>query len=327
MHPAFSVIFLTTLIGVGQGLFLALYSGQIYSMMNLLPGQDSQSFYAIGTLLSLLFLAAGLVASIFHLGRPMRGWRSISQWRTSWLSREVIILGMTLFLTLLYGVAHYQAWTQPIFIVGETYPIDLSLAIGAVTMLSTFALFVCTGMIYACIKFLQEWHSPFTVINFILFGAASGFTLAAAFSAFIGSDVVTFYATWAIILTSTVFITRTASLIRNRNLKPKSNLQTAIGVRHRVISQKAQGSMCGSFNTREFFHGSSLAKLKTVKAIFLIFVFPIPIALLLATIYGFSPIELSIMAFIIQYLGLIAERWYFFTEAKHPQSLYYQSVS
>ncbi len=327
MHPAFSVIFLTTLIGVGQGLFLALYSGQIYSMMNLLPGQDSQSFYAIGTLLALLFLAAGLVASFFHLGRPMRGWRSISQWRTSWLSREIIVLGITLFLILLYGVAHYLAWTQPILILGETYPIDLSLAIGTLAMFSTFALFISTGMIYACIKFLQEWHSPFTVINFILFGAASGFTLAAAFSAVIGSDVVVFYATWAILLTFAAFFTRTASLIRNSNLKPKSNLQTAIGVRHTVIAQKAQGAMCGSFNTREFFHGSSLSKLKIVKTIFLIFVFPIPIGLLLAAAYGFFPIEFSIMAFIIQYLGLIAERWYFFTEAKHPQNLYYQSVS
>ena len=327
MHPAFSVIFLTTLIGVGQGLFLALYSGQIYSMMNLLPGQDSQSFYAIGTLLSLLFLAAGLVASVFHLGRPLRGWRAISQWRTSWLSREVIVLSVTIVLTLLYGVAHYLAWTQPIFTLGETYPIDISLAIGTLTMFSTFALFICTGMIYACIKFLQEWNSPLTVINFILFGAASGFTLAAAFSAVIANQIVTFYAIWAVILTFAAFITRTASLVRNSNLKPKSNLQTAIGVRHRVIAQKAQGAMCGSFNTREFFHGSSLAKLKTVKAMFLIFVFPIPIALLLAAIYGFHPIELCIMAFIIQYLGLIAERWYFFTEAKHPQSLYYQSVS
>ena len=32
MHPAFSVIFLTTLIGAGQGLFLALYTGQLYSL-------------------------------------------------------------------------------------------------------------------------------------------------------------------------------------------------------------------------------------------------------------------------------------------------------
>ena len=40
MHPAFSIIFLTTLIGAGQGLFLALYSGQLYSVLKLLPGEN-----------------------------------------------------------------------------------------------------------------------------------------------------------------------------------------------------------------------------------------------------------------------------------------------
>ena len=44
MHPAFSIIFLTTLIGVGQGLFLALYSGQLYSAFKLLPAQDPVQF-------------------------------------------------------------------------------------------------------------------------------------------------------------------------------------------------------------------------------------------------------------------------------------------
>ena len=36
MHPALSVILLTTLLGVGQGLFLALYTGQLYSVAKLL---------------------------------------------------------------------------------------------------------------------------------------------------------------------------------------------------------------------------------------------------------------------------------------------------
>jgi len=56
MHPAFSVIFLTTLIGVGQGLFLALYTGQVYSLANLLPAQDSQAFYAVGSFVALALL-------------------------------------------------------------------------------------------------------------------------------------------------------------------------------------------------------------------------------------------------------------------------------
>jgi DMSO reductase anchor subunit len=82
MHPAFSVIFLTTLLGVGQGLFLALFSSQAYSVVDVLPAQ-SGNFYALGALIALLFLIGGLIASIFHLGHPERAWRAATMWRTS----------------------------------------------------------------------------------------------------------------------------------------------------------------------------------------------------------------------------------------------------
>ena len=91
MHPAFSVIFLTTMIGAGQGLFLALYTGESYSVLKLLPAQDSL-FYTVGSVIAFIFLVAGLLASFFHLGHPERAWRAAAKWRTSWLSREVIIL-------------------------------------------------------------------------------------------------------------------------------------------------------------------------------------------------------------------------------------------
>ncbi|RKZ41918.1 MAG: DMSO reductase [Gammaproteobacteria bacterium] len=327
MHPAFSVIFLTTLIGVGQGLFLALYTGQIYSMMKLLPAQDSQSFYAVGSLLALGLLVAGLFASFFHLGRPMRAWRSSSKWRTSWLSREVIILPTTMLLIAFYGAIHYFGWTQPLFTVAQTQPIDLSLIIGALATLSTLTLFICTSMIYASLRFLQEWNNPLTVINYILLGTASGFTLAAVFSVIVGANVVGFYIFWSIILTIAGFISRAITLQRNRRLTPKSNLQTAIGMRHTVIAQKAQGAMGGSFNTREFFHHKSLTQLKNIKNTFLLFVFPIPICLLLAAASGLAPLYFAVAAFVIQYFGLMAERWYFFTEGRHPQNIYYQSVA
>ena len=32
-------------------------------------------------------------------------------------------------------------------------------------------------------------------------------------------------------------------------------------------------------------------------------------------------------AFVVQYVGLLAERWFFFAQANHPQNLYYQAVS
>ena len=36
---------------------------------------------------------------------------------------------------------------------------------------------VCTAMIYACLRFLQEWATPLTLVNFVLLGCASGLTL------------------------------------------------------------------------------------------------------------------------------------------------------
>ena len=32
-------------------------------------------------------------------------------------------------------------------------------------------------------------------------------------------------------------------------------------------------------------------------------------------------------AFAVQYLGLLAERWFFFAQANHPQNLYYQAIA
>ena len=32
-------------------------------------------------------------------------------------------------------------------------------------------------------------------------------------------------------------------------------------------------------------------------------------------------------AFAVQYVGLLAERWFFCAQANHPQNLYYQAVS
>ncbi len=326
MHPAISVILLTTLLGVGQGLFLALYTDQLYSAVNLLPGQDSERFYALGSGLAMLFLLGGLGASFFHLGHPERAWRAITRWRTSWLSREVIVLPAVMFLVAVYGLTHYLGWTQPLFVAGGTVPIDATLLVGALATLATLLLFVCTAMIYASVKFLQEWHSPLTVVNYVLLGGASGFTLAAAFSAWLGTGAVGFYSVWAIILTLTALTSRGASLLRNRRLKYKSSLQTAIGVRHTRITQKAQGAMGGSYNTHEFFHGRGAPFLSSLRVAFLALAFAVPV-LLLGAGYVLDSAALLACAFLVQYLGLMAERWYFFAEAQHPQNLYYQSVS
>jgi DMSO reductase anchor subunit len=325
MHPAFSVIFLTTLIGVGQGLFLALYTGQLYSVVNVLPVQDSHDFYGLGSLLALVFLFGGLVASFFHLGRPERAWRSAAQWRTSWLSREVIVLPAFMGMTAIYGLIHYFELNPVLFSFSGTITVDLSLLVGAVNTVLAFTLFFCTGMIYAAIKFLQEWATPLTVVNYTLLGGASGFTLAAAFAAYIGSELVAFYGAWSIIITVVALVSRSASLFRNARIKHKSTMSSAIGIRHANIEQKSRGFMADSFNTREYFHGAPAMIFQAVKWVFLVLVFPVPIVLLSIGL-GSQLANVLLLAFIVQYAGLIAERWFFFAQSNHPQNLYYQTV-
>lgn len=326
MHPTFSVIFLTTLIGVGQGLFLALFTGESYSAVGILPDQD-HSFYVTGAFLALAFMIGGLIAAIGHLGKPSymitRAWRGITQWRTSWLSRELITLPATMGLLFLYGVFHYFGWDADLL--GNGMSGQLTIAIGIITTGMVFALFLSTGMIYAAVKFLQEWASPLTVINYTLLGGASGFTLATAYAAYAAPDLTAFYGGWAIIITLAAFVTRGASLYRNARIKYKSTIQSAIGVRHQKVQQKSMGFMGGSYNTREYFHGKTAAFLKSVKWIFLVLVFPVPLALIWNGMANQSQ-DTLLLAFVVQYVGLMFERWFFFAQANHPQNLYYQTV-
>ena len=328
MHPAFSVIFLTTLIGAGQGLFLALVTAQVYALFNLVDTQPT-GFYGAGGVLSLVLLGLGLFASVFHLGKPeyfiTRAWRGMTQWRTSWLSRELIALPAFMGLVFLYTVANYADMTGILFTLGGKLPVDTILLLGVVGAVMAFVLYICTAMIYASVRFLQEWHSPLTVANYLLLGLASGFTLAAAFAAWQGVDLVGMFAGWAVVFTLLGAVTRVAALYRNARIEHKSTLQTALGIRHTKIQQKSMGFMGGSFNTREFFHGASEGKVQFMRAFFLVATFIVPVLMLWGTAEG--AVALPVLAFLFQYLGVMAERWCFFVDAKHPQNLYYQSMA
>ncbi len=311
MNPAFSVIFLTTLIGAGQGLFLALVAVE----NGWIGAGASAAFFVIGDGIALAFLIAGLIASFFHLGHPERAWRAVAMWRTSWLSREVIVLPVFMVVVALHGWCHY---------IGCAHANTISI-IGAVLCL---ALFYITAMNYVCLKFLQEWATPLTIVNYTLLGCASGFTLATALAAAMEPALAPALATCALALTLLAAAARIASLVRNARIRPKSNLQSAIGIRNPHIVQKAQGFMGSSFNTREFFHGKTRQVVQSVKWGFLLLAFAAPAVLL-----GFAkPAEANLtliasIAFIVQYIGLLAERWFFFAQARHPQNLYYQAAS
>jgi len=308
MHPAWSVIIFTTVAGAAQGLVVAL------ALAELLGAAPSAALLDRGLLLALGMLVVGLGASFLHLGRPERAWRAVMMWRTSWLSREVIVLPAFI------GVV--GLWWLSLRGGGSTSALPL-LAI-AVALL----LWLCTAMIYVCIRFIQEWAHALTVVNYTLIGLASGAVLTAALAVLLGEVPFARSVTrWALGATLLAWALRTVALRRNAALKPKSNLQSATGIRSPKLVQKSMGMSAGSFNTREFFHGASAAAVRHVRLALHGLGFLLPALLLMAALSFGAPLVLLPLAFLVQAAGLQAERWLFFAQARHPQNLYYQTVS
>lgn len=306
MHPAFSVISFTTLLGAAQGLVVAL------SVLTL-AGADVP--YLFGLLVFAVFLLIiSLGASFLHLGHPERAWRAAAMWRTSWLSREVIVLPMFIGLTALWALFEITGNRSNLLLI-------------AIIVLSAL-LWYCTAMIYACIKFIQEWAHSITVVNYFVLGIASGLVLLTAALAAAGAELVLVQkiAIWAVVATLIGLATRWIALQRNATLKPKSTVQSATGIQNPVIQQKSMGMSAGAFNTREFFHGKTEFFVRNVKSLMLGLCFAAPVVLILLGT-SLESRALLVLSFPIQYLGLLSERWLFFAQARHPQNIYYQTVS
>jgi DMSO reductase anchor subunit len=311
MNPAFSVIVFTTIAGLAQGLVVAL-AAALLGGVPLAPG-----FAPALLMLAAVLLLIGLAASFLHLGRPGRAWRAAMMWRTSWLSREVIVLPSFIALVALWAAALRMGapstWSRGL------------LPIAA--LLVAALLWLCTAMIYACLRFIEEWAHPLTFVNFALTGLASGFMLAAAAGA--AADEAAFLAgigPWALALTLLAWACRMFALRRNAGIRHKSTLQSATGIATPVLQQQSMGMSAGSFNTREFFHHASRAALRHVRLALVVLGFVLPALLALAGIAS-GAMWPWLFAVPIQALGLVADRWFFFAQAKHPQNLYYQVVS
>ncbi|MBL0422402.1 dimethyl sulfoxide reductase anchor subunit [Ramlibacter sp. AW1] len=312
MKPAASIILFTTIAGAAQGLVVAL---ALATLAGIAPGNSGATSAMLWV--ATFMLVAALAASFFHLGHPMRAWRAALMWRTSWMSREVIVL------PLFIGVVGAWAVAMTYGSGGNT----LAAALPWLAIAGALLLWYCTAMIYACLRFIQEWAHPLTIVNYVMLGLASGLVAACGLAA-LGGEMrfATGAGAWAIGVTALAWITRGLSLRRNARLKPKSTTQTAIGIHAARVVQKSMGMTGGSFNTREFFHGASVRVVRNTRILFQVFTFAVPILALAWGVWAYSPAA-CLIAFPLQFCGLLAERWFFFAQAQHPQNIYYQVVS
>lgn len=319
MHPAFSIIFFTTLSGAAQGLVVALAVASLAGVTMAPP------LLQAGLGLAAVQLLLGLAASFLHLGRPERAWRTVMMWRTSWMSREVIVLPAFIAVVAAWWWVARQGETG---LAGGTLLPVLALAGAAL-------LWVCTAMIYACLRFIQEWAHPLTLVNYTLVGLSSGLVQLGALAAWLspsGGGLPPYgpglpvLAAMAFATTLVAWLCRGLALRRNAALRHRSTLQSATGIHATRLVQTSMGMTGGSFNTREFFHGVTQAALGQVRWGFQLLCFALPAALLGWLALG-GPATAWWAAVALQAPGLLLERWFFFAQARHPQNLYYQRVS
>ena len=171
-HPHWPLVFMLTLMPLAVGCFL------------------SAAFSPAGatplTLLGWLAGAAGLFASVFHLGQPLRAWRIFLGWRRSWLSREAILFGLWFGLastTLLSALpTAFPALPVPALIAGPLANLEAhrQVFITASAALGVVAL-VCSCMIYVDTH-RDLWRASQTFPRFlgaaIALGAAAHFAIA-----------------------------------------------------------------------------------------------------------------------------------------------------
>ena len=319
MHPAFSVIFLTTLIGAGQGLFLALYVAELACCSA--PGMPAQLLRSAARCRCARSRArAASRRSSTSAGRSAPGARPRCGARRGCRARSSCCRRS--------WRAASSLWRR----VAQRWGRARRSASARLTLVACVALFVCTGMIYACMPFLQEWASPLTLVNFALLGCGLGLRRCRRAGGVAGA------ARWprhSAIGGDRAHARRRSSpaslsLARNARLAPevdaadaRSASSTRASCRNRRASWAARSTRASSSTARRprgCARSSGRSSLLGVRRC----------RVAAARRRAAAPASAAWPRAGVRACstpGLLAERWYFFAQAKHPQNLYYQAIS
>lgn len=301
MHPAYSIIAFTTLSGLGYGLATALGLGFL----------DPASLATkVAYLAALALIGTGLLSSLLHLGNPQRAWRAVSQWRSSWLSREgVMAIGTFVPLTLSAALATFAGRHDGL--------------LGLITALGALTTVYCTSMIYASLKTVGNWNTWLTPLCFLLISLAGGFLLAAAFAAANALTIQLFALLFMLLALIAKMLWRKRAMTLVERSTPES--ATGLGGIGKVRLLERPHAL-DNYLTREM--GFRIARKHAAKlwVIALLSGALVPIlALLLAMAIGSGYLAQFILALaVISHLtGIFVERWLFFAQARHAVMNYY----
>jgi DMSO reductase anchor subunit len=309
MHPAFSVIFFTCASGAGYGLLAAL---GILAALGHLPADRWLALSSLGVALALI--VAGLLSSTFHLGRPERAWRALSQWRSSWLSREAIASLLTFIPASLFGLG---------WVVFERT--DGIVAVSGLAMTAcAVATVITTGMIYASLKPIAQWHSPFTLPAYLILSAMTGLVLLNAILALrdLPDPAVADTALTAI---AAGWLWKIAAWRYNDQLGAPVTLNSATGLAGGELRSIEWPHTEENYVLKEMGYRIARKHAARLRMLAQLCAFAVPLAaIVISALTGGNIAKLAaVSAALVQAPGILAERWLFFAEARHTVTLYY----
>ncbi len=313
MHPAKSVIFFTVASGAGYGLFIWV---AVLSYARLIPPIPGFGLAAI--FVSLGLIISGLLSSTFHLGHPERAWRALSQWRSSWLSREGVMAIVTFVPLSIFSIGWIFFQTNSGLVAG------IGLAGALMSLITVYT----TSMIYASLKTIPAWHNIWTKLAYVILCLMSGGMLILALTQVFGmTEVSTIIHLPVLLLLMFGFVTKILYWRHIHTSKPVSTAESATGLgRFGNVSLAASPHDEDNFLLKEM--GFKVARKHAGKiriiASFLTFIFPgAMIAIGIHSVGGALGAAAITLAAVICFIGLAFERWLFFAEAKHVVTLYY----
>jgi DMSO reductase anchor subunit len=309
MHPAYSVILFTTASGAGYGLLAWL---ALAGMLGLVPAERWLGIVGFG--LAFALITAGLLSSTAHLGRPERAWRAFSQWRSSWLSREGVMAVATYVPAGLLAIG----WVLLERADGLFAPLALLTTVCAVVTLYT------TGMIYASLRTIRQWHQPLTAPIYIGLGLASGAVLLNLVLNIFGYSET--WSAWLAVLCLAVASVMKRAYWQAMDAEPRTyTVGAATGLGHLgKVRPLEPPHTQPNYVMREMGYKVARKHAEKLRLIVLVAAFTVPIAAsLLSLVGGAAGVVAALLAVLSMALGLVVERWLFFAEAQHVVMLYY----
>ncbi|GAA0718432.1 dimethyl sulfoxide reductase anchor subunit family protein [Dokdonella soli] len=341
MRPTFSIILFTVLSGAGYGLWFLIGLALTTLWPHCGPSQRGGSFtfcvypaaLPCGLIVGFALVSAGLLSSLGHLGQPRRAWRALSQWRSSWLSREgvasILTYAPALALIVIEGMRLRSAM-QPADLSAPAAGMNLdgwNLALGALLAVGSAATVFCTAHIYASLMPIRAWHNRYVVPGYLLLGLYGGALCLWVLETLPG--------TWRMretpgLLVGLVVVATASALLkvfywRQIDRAPTVSAGHAIGLESLgSVRSFEQPHTEENYLTHEMGFVLARKHSRKLRAIALLAGFLVPALLaLLGLAMPATRFAAGWLALVSGMTGVFVERWLFFAEAKHAVMAYY----